>query len=352
MDLELPSPRAPTEVAKSASPSGTLVHTTTDRSTSRKGKTLRCSVPHCQHEGLFARQYELHRHISTKHSDYKPFHCGAINCFNKTLPWRFARVDKLADHIRAKHHREVLFSDCLAESCDIGPRTLEALAVHICLAHPNLPGEARAIVSVALGQKRKCPWWRCAKHISCDKFLAHLSDHQPDEIIASQDSIHFEGLVLDGTTVVTDVATAQTHGVPVIQIACPVCKTAHSNFEEFVRHLWASHLFVDASAGPDHFLEWRDTLKRLVHQISRTTVAKLYPWAALTADLHYKSKRQFKCPRCPFVSNAYSNSSTRNHHLTLLRPQEDIVAELYPVRFQILRLYPEFVTHPVFHDLV
>jgi len=137
------------------------VSTTTDRATSRRAK-LRCSVSDCNHEGLFARQYELDRHISTKHSDYKPFHCGAINCFNKTLPWTFARADKLADHVRAKHHREVLFSDCPAESCDIGPRTLEALAIHICLAHPTLPGEARAIVSVALGQKRKCPWWRCA----------------------------------------------------------------------------------------------------------------------------------------------------------------------------------------------
>jgi hypothetical protein len=241
----LPASRSSTGVTHPASSSRTLVHTTGNRAISRRARVLRCSVPNCEHEGLFTRQYELDRHVLTKHNDYKPFHCGAINCFNRTLPWRFARADKLADHIRAKHHREVLFSDCPAESCDIGPRTLEALAIHICLAHPTLLGEPRAIVSVALGQKRKCPWWRCAKHIPCDEFLAHLSDHQPDEIVAAQDSIHFEGLALTDSTAAVDATIAQQHQVPVVQVVCPVCKTANVNFEQFVHHLWARHLFVD-----------------------------------------------------------------------------------------------------------
>lgn len=331
--------------ASSAPLSETLAHNTKDRAKSKKTKVLKCSVPNCEHEGLFARQFELDRHISTKHSDHKPFHCGAINCFDKTLPWRFARSDKLANHIRAKHHREVLFADCPADLCDISPRTLEALAVHIQLAHPALSGEARAIVSVALGQKRKCPWWRCAKHISCDKLFAHLNDHQPEEIIAAQDSIHFEGFALADTTVTLGALA------PLIQIVCPVCKAAVSNFKQFVHHVWASHLFIDASTGPYHFLEWRDTLKRLVRQTSRTSVTDLHPWTALTVDLHYSDTKLFRCPNCRFSSSAYSGNSARDHHLTLLRPQEDVVAEMYPVRFQILRLYPESATHPVFHDL-
>jgi hypothetical protein len=38
------------------------------------------------------------------------------------------------------------------------------------------------------------------------------------------------------------------------------------------------------------------------------------------------------------------------HHLSLLRPEAEVVAELYPYRMQILRLYSEFVSHPVFAD--
>jgi hypothetical protein len=34
----------------------------------------------------------------------------------------------------------------------------------------------------------------------------------------------------------------------------------------------------------------------------------------------------------------------------MLRPEAEVVAELYPHRMQILRLYPEFVSHPVFAD--
>jgi hypothetical protein len=37
------------------------------------------------------------------------------------------------------------------------------------------------------------------------------------------------------------------HRLPVIQVVCPVCKAPSVNFKQFVRHLWARHLFVDES---------------------------------------------------------------------------------------------------------
>ena len=33
-----------------------------------------------------------------------------------------------------------------------------------------------------------------------------------------------------------------------------------------------------------------------------------------------------------------------------MRPTEQIIEDLYPFRMQILRLYPDFVTHPIFAD--
>ena len=40
----------------------------------------------------------------------------------------------------------------------------------------------------------------------------------------------------------------------------------------------------------------------------------------------------------------------REHHLSFLRPEAEVISELYPRRMAILRLWPEFVTHPVFAD--
>jgi hypothetical protein len=323
------------------------------RLTSRAAKSktqvdLACSVPGCKHEGVFTRQYELDRHVTTKHSDHKPYHCGAINCFNKTLPWTFSRSDKLADHIRAKHHREVLFADCPADSCNIGPRTLEALAVHIRIAHPALQGEARAILSVALGKKRKCPWWQCAKQISSDAFMAHLGSHDPDEILAAQSSLYFESLAL--TNGAANVA-GQGRQRPAIEVVCPVCQTGSPSFEQFIEHLWTRHLFLDSTNGIDHFLQWKGILSHHVRQTSRANIIALLPWTVLTTREHYRDGQPFSCPRCAFFVNPYAARLVSAHHLTLLRPQEEIVSELFPVRFQILRLYPEFASHPVFNDL-
>jgi hypothetical protein len=313
--------------------------------TERKQKLgLACNVPGCKHEFVFNRQYELDRHVATKHSGYKPYHCGAINCFNKTLPWTFSRSDKLADHIRAKHHREVLFADCPADSCSIGPRTLEALAVHIRIAHPALQGEARAILSVALGKKRKCPWWQCAKHIHCDAFMAHLGSHDPDEILAAQSSLYFESLALtNGAANVT----GQGRQRPAIEVVCPVCHTGSPGFEQFIEHLW-THLFLDSTNGVDHFLQWKRTLKLFVRQTSRASITEMMPWTVLAT----RETQLVNCPTCSFSSDHYNaDRQVNDHHLTLLRPQEEVFAELFPVRFQILRLYPEFASHPVFNDL-
>jgi hypothetical protein len=312
----------------------------------RKAKLV-CEHPGCKHEGVFTRQYELDRNVETKHGHYKPYHCGAINCFNKTLPWTFSRSDKLADHIRAKHHREVLFADCPADSCNIGPRTLEALAVHIRIAHPALQDEARAILSVALGKKRKCPWWQCAKHIPSDALMTHLESHDPDEIRAAQSSLYLEGLAL--TNGVVEV-TGQGQW-PTIEVVCPVCQTSSPNFEHFARHLWMSHLFLDPANGIDHFFQWKAALKHQVRQTRRADVTGMLPWTVLMTKEHHKETKQFGCPRCAFVANAYSDRLVFDHHLTMLRPQEEVIAELFPVRFQILRLYPEFASHPVFNDL-
>ena len=43
--------------------------------------------------------------------------------------------------------------------------------------------------------------------------------------------------------------------------------------------------------------------------------------------------------------------SVATHHLSLLRSEAEVIHELRPYRMQILWLYPEFVTHPIFADL-
>jgi len=41
----------------------------------------------------------------------------------------------------------------------------------------------------------------------------------------------------------------------------------------------------------------------------------------------------------------------RGHHLVLLQYDDAANAELYEHRMQVLRLWPEFVSHPIFSDL-
>jgi hypothetical protein len=145
----------------------------------------------------------------------------------------------------------------------------------------------------------------------------------------------------------------------VITVSCPVCNAASDDIDHFITHLWDRHLFLAGSGGADHFIAWRSTLINHALKWHHSELRLLLPWTTPKYYEHNsKGVTRVQCPSCSFSAgfeqlyqrrNAVRNAALA-HHLSLLRPEAEVVAELYPHRMQILRLYPEFVSHPVFAD--
>jgi hypothetical protein len=310
----------------------------------RTATVLECEIPGCDHEGGFARKYELRRHTRSRHGSGQTFTCGALGCFKRgTSRWAFPRLDKLTDHIRAMHAHASPFSGCPAKDCDVGPLPLDVLGVHIQRAHPQCVAEGRSILNATTAKRRKCPLSGCHnKLVSLDAFLAHLRGHEAGDVHAACSNWSFESLTFSFSTVPgTGDGIITTVGVG---IACPACSTTSTTLEQFQLHLWSSHLFLDSLHGVGHFLAWQDALTQ-----AKGSLSGFLPWD----DRLLRHEQVIQCPQCMHSVAGPSFGSTNlenTQHPGLMRSLDQIVLELGPVRMQILRLYPEFLTHPIFDD--
>lgn len=190
--------------------------------------------------------------------------------------------------------------------------------------------------------------------MSVEKFPSHVErEHSFDEVRSVFGSLNADGFDVNQPSGTTDFS---------ISVRCPVCNAGCGTMKEFAEHIWSAHLLLPSTGsdiGAEHFLRWRSELAGNTYFHYRSGVNKTTPWHRFkTHELSFPStKKTIKCPACPFsVSNAAGRyidfvEMVSNHHLSLLRPEKEVVDELRPYRFQILRLYPEFVTHPVFADL-
>jgi hypothetical protein len=310
---------------------------------SRTAPLLECAVPGCDHEGKFHRKYELRRHIRSRHGGDQTFTCGAQGCFKRgTSRCTFSRLDKLTDHIRAMHAHAAPFSGRPAKDCGIGPLPLDVLGVHVQHAHPRCVAEARSVLNATAARHRKCPLSGCNNRLfALHAFIVHLQGHAAEDLHAARSNWCFESLAFDFAFVsgMSDVAVTSV----TIGIACPACSTTSSTFEQFQFHLWSSHLFLDSSQGAAHFLSWRNALACV-----ESALSGILPWENNMPP----HERKVRCPQCVHSAWASSFSSTDlgTQHPGLMKPLDQIVLELGPVRMQILRLYPEFLTHPIFDD--
>lgn len=315
-----------------------------------KAKYHKCDAPGCEHLN-FSRMVDLARHQETKHTDKpsKQFVCYAQGCFRKNEPWAFVRPDKLTSHIKATHSHNTIFTRCPSTDCVFGRATLEVLGVHIERVHV-LDAATRSVLNASSCRMMRCRVWSCSKYMAVRNMLAHLeSRHSVSEMWAATSDLNADCLFVHefgGTTGFT------------VSVCCPACGTGCEMIEDFERHLWKAHLYLDQSGGSDHFLRWRDTLASRV--IRKPFVKQMLPWTQLQRShvVSLKMSTVLECPACRFsVANASGLDAgseeldlVQNHHLSLLRAESDVVAELRPHRFQIMRLYPAFVTHPVFAD--
>lgn len=314
----------------------------------------KCLVGVCKHKRSFKSAYELTRHVQTVHGarSAKSFVCGARGCFNGHLPWSFARSDKLTSHIKTVHKYDTVFNQCPVAECSFGPCPLEVLGVHIQYAHRNLE-EGRAVLNATPCKARRCPMWRCGKHIATDKLMAHILAHASEDIEAAKSSLELDGFLVESTF----------QGGITVRAVCPVCRTVTADAKQFVRHLATDHLYVPNSGGYKHFEQWKTHWKENGPKW-KSEVSTLLPWSRITHFPVYDRRVDYQCPYCPFsakdvrgihmLHERRDQQSKRvliqEHHRSFLRPEAEVVSELCHHRMAILRLWPEFVTHPVFAD--
>jgi hypothetical protein len=131
-----------------------------------------------------------------------------------------------------------------------------------------------------------------------------------------------------------------------------------------MRHLATEHLQLADCGGYDHFEEWKAYWHSNVPHYYAANIRSVLPWSYIHDFIPCDHKRAYQCPSCSFSVLGVGGYKTfeeakvqrekrtliREHHLSLLRPDDEVVAALYPHRMAILRLCPGFVTHPVFAD--
>jgi hypothetical protein len=309
----------------------------------------------CEDNVTFSRKsdFERHRRLKHSHEDQQHFVCGAQGCFRGEVPWSFARSDKLTSHIKTTHNLNTIFDQCPIQDCSFGPCALEALGAHIQRDHQRAHRrahqrheEGRAILNATSCKALRCPLWRCGKYVSAKKLLHHVASHAKEDIEAAKPSLGLVGLLVQSSPG-CDVTT---------QVVCPICHTVSADIEQFTKHISTAHLYTPQSGGSEHVEQWRAYLGQNRPGCAFSLV-EFVPWRPLGSVFVLSGDHAFACPSCPFSVagvGGYGFDKTRaigEHHLSLLRPEAEAVRELYPYRMQILKLWPEFVTHPVFADL-
>jgi hypothetical protein len=211
--------------------------------------------------------------------------------------------------------------------------------------------EGRAFLNASSCKARKCPLWRCGKHVKAPELLGHITKHAKDDVLAAIPELEHEGLIVHHDS---DLGL-------IITVSCPICNTKSDGVDHFITHLWTSHLFLVGSGGADHFRTWKSALAKVTTKTYHDSIKGLLPWAVLKVWFGDQTT-SIQCSSCLLsfsgLSEGYRQTETQKavknaaltHHLSLLRPEAEVKAELYPYRMQILRLYPEFVSHPVFAD--
>jgi hypothetical protein len=167
-----------------------------------------------------------------------------------------------------------------------------------------------------------------------EKYLVHLGSHEAEDLRAASSSACFENIVFDF------VGTSGTKSsTATVSIACPACKTITPTLQQFKMHFWANHLFLNPSQNIGHFLAWKDVLEQ-------KRIRDVEPWSERVVYLY----TSIECSRCMHSISKFGHQLIQFEHPGLLKTKQQIASELMPFRMQILRLYPEFSTHPIFHD--
>lgn len=236
----------------------------------------------------------------------------------------FYRWDKLSDHLR-NGHTESEECRCLVEGCTAANIPLSLLRFHarhhyVRIASPQLQFSYDFVKMLCSSESnRKCDLRRCKRWFAgyaADTLQQHLSTHSLDERLAQSNIIREMGF--DPNT---------------IAIVCPICQRHFANSSQFVPHLEATHLATDGG----HWLSFSA-------QVS-DHMAHPHIWEPSFGDVGVRSRYdQFMCHHCG-ETELNRDKAWSNHCIGLLKKQN--LDEVVASRAIILRLLPDFASHPV-----
>lgn len=299
-----------------------------------------CEIARCSKK--FRRHYELKRHEQQCHSHGERYSCTAQGCYSKgSQRHSFTRSDKLTSHIRTCHHSKTVFR------CVLCPTTmpLEELGLHCRRKHRNDRSVA-AILNATSWKRCRCPVFGCRKYILLTSFQSHLATHSQGDVQGAEQSLRDMGYMVMNTN---EANFGNERASITFGILCPVCGTSCDSCDVFKHHFWSAHLFQDAGTGLDHFVSWRAKLSAICFWDWRKSIAASPPWD-IPGTATGKGVCRIRCDHCSFAIVRDSQNNFHQEHPSFMRSVEQIVEELFPFRMHILRLYPEFESHPIFDD--
>lgn len=339
-----------------------------------RDSSLQCPYSGCPLSSGFTGQAELSRHISAKHTGQIRLFCPIVGCFRRSSRSSFARSDKLTAHIRAMHSPHCL-CECVAPGCN--SRDMEScdMYVHILghfFAGPvEMDARMRAVFNGLSPAFCRCPIRRCGQNVQllalCDHLLRH---HEQSELALMRPELNKMNYLCTRLDCFHDPSEISNGGCPCpiagIVVLCPICHSQCGNHQTFYEHLVEDHIIEDAS----HFHAW---MEHVCDQLTEAGFDLPYSkkpenpafgraaWASTLRDpaCTWKTWRfivsgigrvnlKVCCPvpDCGGSDDIYDGSPAA-HHLSLLATDSRILSR----RREILALFPDFSSHPVFDDL-
>lgn len=278
-----------------------------------------CTFPGCKTKLMFKRKFELQRHMLI-HEPKKSFECPVDTC-NRRGRYTFYRDDKRRAHLKSVHTDDD-YATCPVPGCRIGPLQLDLFRLHLS-HHGDHVLNSHAMKSLRRYAEggQKCPIpkcrqkrWLSAQQLSGPK--GHLATHNEVDRTSPETILRENGYDTQGGMI------------------CPICSMPSPTHEDFTEHIKNEHVLTEHG-------------KRHAHaaRSSKNYLGSLQNWCAWE-PLPWPSGENYQCPCCPFLHRAYRVYPDTSHE-GLIKPSE----ELYPYRRQILRLWPNIDSHPVFDDL-
>ncbi|PVH95348.1 hypothetical protein DM02DRAFT_731933 [Periconia macrospinosa] len=260
-------------------------------------RSYQCDFTGCKSKRSFKRVSELNRH--KKIHDRKLFPCPAVEC-GRIGDRAFPREDKLRDHIVAGHDAEDRFL-CLIPRCACGLSfTKDIMGVH----HDGLSSPFST-----LRYHRSCPFEKCPERFTLNR-LSHFPRYHLVESKYSRIRTHIsQEHTLESRTKFATLIHAHGYHHSTLEVLCPVCpnQSVFQNVLDFYYHFLEIHCHVGD--------------------------------ARVIADALQ-------------IYQQYSREWFREHNLyKLLRQCTDFSDEIHQNRRTILRLWPEFIEHPVWDDI-